>query len=165
MCEAIFVRQTNSLELLDSKKNPTHIYIYVTEFPLPDDIILIFNVLTYLLLTLDRLCFQVFEVIGKLEHPFYVVRFNSEEDIKDRGVEIGLKVYFAPDPAPAEADITHFIFNIDRLKMSASLLGFGFVLFCLVVFVVVVISFYHFLLLPYKSWAPLGVIGSGGSGL
>lgn len=40
--------------------------------------------------------FQVFEVFGPVSSPFYILRFNSAEQIADKGLTEGLTVYFAP---------------------------------------------------------------------
>uniref|UniRef100_A0A0K2TAX9 H/ACA ribonucleoprotein complex subunit n=1 Tax=Lepeophtheirus salmonis TaxID=72036 RepID=A0A0K2TAX9_LEPSM len=39
---------------------------------------------------------SVFDVIGPVNDPFYVVRFNSMKHVESRGIEIGKEVYFAP---------------------------------------------------------------------
>ncbi|XP_076460157.1 uncharacterized protein LOC143293128 isoform X2 [Babylonia areolata] len=57
----------------------------------------------------------VFEVFGQCKAPSYSVRFNSEKDMKERGIEVGLKVFFVPEPVPEVGEITHFVF-IQKLK-------------------------------------------------
>lgn len=39
---------------------------------------------------------QVYDVIGNVNNPTYVVRFNSEAEIRDKGITKGLPVYSAP---------------------------------------------------------------------
>ncbi|ALC38715.1 CG10341 [Drosophila busckii] len=39
---------------------------------------------------------QVFDVLGQVADPLYCVRFNSNQEIKDRGINIGDVVYCAP---------------------------------------------------------------------
>lgn len=40
--------------------------------------------------------FQVFEVFGPVSSPLYILRFNSAEQIKSKGLTEGLTVYYAP---------------------------------------------------------------------
>ena len=39
---------------------------------------------------------HIFEIFGRTKQPFYCVRFNSEEHVKERGIEVGMTVYAAP---------------------------------------------------------------------
>lgn len=39
---------------------------------------------------------QIFDVIGPVAVPIYCVRFNSNEDIKTKGISVGDKVFCAP---------------------------------------------------------------------
>ena len=39
---------------------------------------------------------QVFEVFGPVSSPFYILRFNSAEQLVDKGLREGLTVYYAP---------------------------------------------------------------------
>uniref|UniRef100_H3C1U9 H/ACA ribonucleoprotein complex subunit n=1 Tax=Tetraodon nigroviridis TaxID=99883 RepID=H3C1U9_TETNG len=39
---------------------------------------------------------QVFEVFGPVSSPLYILRFNSAEQIVDKGLKEGLTVYYAP---------------------------------------------------------------------
>ncbi|KYK59161.1 snoRNP assembly factor Naf1 [Drechmeria coniospora] len=41
----------------------------------------------------------VAETIGKVLQPMYTVRFNTEDEIKELGIEIGTKVFYPPDHA------------------------------------------------------------------
>lgn len=50
--------------------------------------------------------FQVFEVFGPVQHPFYVLRFNSAEHIKAKGINVQDNMYFAP----SVEDFTQYIF-------------------------------------------------------
>ncbi|XP_078268798.1 uncharacterized protein LOC144600774 [Rhinoraja longicauda] len=58
---------------------------------------------------------QVFEVFGPVCHPFYVLRFNSPEDICAKGIELQELLFFAP----AVKDFTQYIFA-ERLKDKGS---------------------------------------------
>ncbi|PVD18766.1 hypothetical protein C0Q70_21318 [Pomacea canaliculata] len=59
---------------------------------------------------------QVFEVFGPVVRPYYSIRFNSPDDIKKKGIQMGMPVYFAPEMP----EITHYIFveQLKRLKGS-----------------------------------------------
>lgn len=46
-------------------------------------------------------------MFGPVVQPFYCVRFNSVEQIKELGIEIGADVFFAPE----KVDITTYIFT------------------------------------------------------
>ncbi|ESO89224.1 hypothetical protein LOTGIDRAFT_229116 [Lottia gigantea] len=60
----------------------------------------------------DRKVFgQVFETFGPVSKPFYSIRFNTIEDIKNKKINIGDKVYCAPNLE----DITQYIF-LDQLR-------------------------------------------------
>ncbi|XP_005101327.1 H/ACA ribonucleoprotein complex non-core subunit NAF1 [Aplysia californica] len=48
----------------------------------------------------------VFEVFGTVEQPFYSVRFNSKEDIKEKDIKVGDPIMFAP----SADNLTKFIF-------------------------------------------------------
>lgn len=58
---------------------------------------------------------HVFDVIGPVTRPYYVIRFNSEQHVKERGVTTGLKVYFAP-----KTEHTTFVFLEQLMKMKIS---------------------------------------------
>nr|XP_057931029.1 H/ACA ribonucleoprotein complex non-core subunit NAF1 isoform X2 [Doryrhamphus excisus] len=46
----------------------------------------------------DRLALgKVFEIFGPVSSPLYVLRFNSPEDLSNKGLTLGLTVYYAPD--------------------------------------------------------------------
>lgn len=49
---------------------------------------------------------KVFEVFGPVQHPFYVLRFNSAEHIKAKGINVQDNMYFAP----SVEDFTQYIF-------------------------------------------------------
>ncbi|XP_030632877.1 H/ACA ribonucleoprotein complex non-core subunit NAF1 [Chanos chanos] len=71
--------------------------------PLKDDSVL-FNK--------DRLAVgKVFEVFGPVCQPYYILRFNSHEDIKSKGLKAQDTVYFAPKVK----DFTDYIFT-EQLK-------------------------------------------------
>lgn len=42
------------------------------------------------------LWFQVFEIFGPVSSPLYILRFNSADQISDKGLKEGLTVYYAP---------------------------------------------------------------------
>ncbi|XP_034044850.1 H/ACA ribonucleoprotein complex non-core subunit NAF1 isoform X2 [Thalassophryne amazonica] len=45
----------------------------------------------------DRLAVgKVFEVFGPVSSPLYIIRFNTEEEIKSKGLTVGLTVFCAP---------------------------------------------------------------------
>nr|XP_046193893.1 H/ACA ribonucleoprotein complex non-core subunit NAF1-like [Oncorhynchus gorbuscha] len=76
--------------------------------PLKDDSV-IFNS--------DRLAVgKVFEVFGPVSSPFYVLRFNSESDIAERGVKLKDSMFYAP----SLTDYTLYILTeqLRRLKGS-----------------------------------------------
>ncbi|XP_035221399.1 H/ACA ribonucleoprotein complex non-core subunit NAF1-like isoform X2 [Stegodyphus dumicola] len=54
---------------------------------------------------------RVFDVFGQVVDPFYCVRFNTSEDIKDKGISIDDDVFFAPE----KTDITSYVF-VEQLK-------------------------------------------------
>lgn len=58
---------------------------------------------------------RVFDVIGPVTRPYYVVRFNNEEHIKERGIVKGMKVYYAP-----KTEHTTFVFLEQLMKMKIS---------------------------------------------
>jgi len=58
---------------------------------------------------------RVFDVIGPVTRPFYVVRFNNNQHLQDKGVEKGLKVYYAP-----RTEHTTFVFLEQLMKMKIS---------------------------------------------
>jgi len=55
--------------------------------------------------------FQVFEIFGPVLHPFYVLRFNSSDHIKAKGINVQDRMYFAP----SVEDFTQYIFA-EKLK-------------------------------------------------
>uniref|UniRef100_UPI00398E3639 H/ACA ribonucleoprotein complex non-core subunit NAF1 n=1 Tax=Pristiophorus japonicus TaxID=55135 RepID=UPI00398E3639 len=56
---------------------------------------------------------KVFEVFGPVSHPFYILRFNSVEDIDAKGIEMQELLYFAP----TVKDFTQYIFT-EQLKQE-----------------------------------------------
>jgi len=58
---------------------------------------------------------KVFDVIGPVTRPFYIVRFNSEQHVKERGITKGIKVYFAP-----KTEHTTFVFLEQLMAMKIS---------------------------------------------
>ncbi|NXC44507.1 NAF1 protein, partial [Penelope pileata] len=49
---------------------------------------------------------KIFEIFGPVMHPFYVLRFNSSEHIKGKGINVQDNMYFAP----SVEDFTQYIF-------------------------------------------------------
>ncbi|NWS33960.1 NAF1 protein, partial [Polioptila caerulea] len=56
---------------------------------------------------------KIFEIFGPVSHPFYVIRFNSPEHIKESGINIHDSMYFAP----SVEDFTQYIFA-EKLKQE-----------------------------------------------
>ncbi|XP_072352255.1 uncharacterized protein naf1 [Scyliorhinus torazame] len=56
---------------------------------------------------------KVFEVFGPVSHPFYILRFNSIEDITAKEIKLQEVFYFAP----AVKDFTQYIFT-EHLKQD-----------------------------------------------
>ena len=57
----------------------------------------------------------VFDVLGQIHQPLYCVRFNSNEDIKAKGIEIKMKVYCAP-----RSEHTSFVILSNVMNMKGS---------------------------------------------
>ena len=58
---------------------------------------------------------QVFDVIGPVMQPFYCVRFNSNDHIREKNIEIGNPIFFAP-----RTEHTNFVFLAELMKMKGS---------------------------------------------
>ena len=58
---------------------------------------------------------KIFDVIGPVTSPFYCVRFNSSQHIKDSNVKVDLEVYCAP-----RTEHTSFVFLEQLRKMKGS---------------------------------------------
>jgi H/ACA ribonucleoprotein complex non-core subunit NAF1 len=58
---------------------------------------------------------RVFDVFGPVARPFYSVRFNDGEHIKDSGISVGQKVFVAP-----RTEHTSFIFLGQLLKLKGT---------------------------------------------
>ncbi|NXH28925.1 NAF1 protein, partial [Myiagra hebetior] len=56
---------------------------------------------------------KIFEIFGPVLRPFYVIRFNSSEHIKEKGISVQDSMYFAP----SVEDFTQYIFA-ERLKQE-----------------------------------------------
>ncbi|NXO82561.1 NAF1 protein, partial [Sitta europaea] len=56
---------------------------------------------------------KIFEIFGPVSHPFYVIRFNSREHIKETGINVQDSMYFAP----SVEDFTQYIFA-EKLKQD-----------------------------------------------
>ncbi|XP_067877624.1 H/ACA ribonucleoprotein complex non-core subunit NAF1 [Heterodontus francisci] len=59
---------------------------------------------------------KVFEVFGPVSHPFYVLRFNSVEDVAAKEINLQEQLYFAP----AVKDFTQYIFTEQLKKEKGS---------------------------------------------
>lgn len=59
----------------------------------------------------NRTLGQVFDVMGNVSSPIYCVRFNTEQDIHTKNINVGLKVYVAP-----QTQYTNFIVLSDLMK-------------------------------------------------
>ncbi|CAO1435838.1 unnamed protein product [Diamesa serratosioi] len=57
----------------------------------------------------------VFDVLGQIHQPLYCVRFNSNEDIIAKGIEIKMKVYCAP-----RSEHTSFVILSNVMNMKGS---------------------------------------------
>ncbi|CAO1426908.1 unnamed protein product [Diamesa hyperborea] len=57
----------------------------------------------------------VFDVLGQIHQPLYCVRFNSNEDIKAKGIELKMKVYCAP-----RSEHTSFVILSNVMNMKGS---------------------------------------------
>ncbi|XP_045584860.2 uncharacterized protein [Procambarus clarkii] len=58
---------------------------------------------------------HVFDVFGPVQEPFYVVRFNSAEHVKDQKIEKGDLVYFAPS-----TEHTNYVLVNDLMRMKGT---------------------------------------------
>uniref|UniRef100_G3T3A9 H/ACA ribonucleoprotein complex subunit n=1 Tax=Loxodonta africana TaxID=9785 RepID=G3T3A9_LOXAF len=56
---------------------------------------------------------KIFEIFGRVAHPFYVLRFNSSEHIESKGIKIKDTMYFAP----SMKDFTQYVFT-EKLKQE-----------------------------------------------
>ncbi|XP_015791216.1 H/ACA ribonucleoprotein complex non-core subunit NAF1 [Tetranychus urticae] len=60
---------------------------------------------------------KIFDTFGPVVDPYYAVRFNSIDDIANRGVKVNSPVYFIPHwPAP----LTNYVFYKDLLANKGS---------------------------------------------
>lgn len=60
---------------------------------------------------------SIFEVFGQVVEPLYLVRFNSAEEIGERGIAVDMPVYFATN---FDAPITSFVFVEQLRKMRGT---------------------------------------------
>ncbi|XP_055836777.1 H/ACA ribonucleoprotein complex non-core subunit NAF1 [Episyrphus balteatus] len=58
---------------------------------------------------------EVFDVLGQVSDPLYCVRFNSNKEIKEKGIEVGQLVYVAP-----RTEHTQFIVLANLMKVRGS---------------------------------------------
>lgn len=63
----------------------------------------------------SRVLGRVFDVIGPVQRPYYCVRFNTADDIKQKGIERGEDVYYAP-----KSGLTTFVFLEQLMKLKIS---------------------------------------------
>lgn len=68
---------------------------------------------------MHSLVVQVFETMGRVEKPFYSVRFNSGEHVAERGVAVGTRVLFAPFAIHEPHRFTRFVFLKQLLECAA----------------------------------------------
>lgn len=54
---------------------------------------------------------HVFDVLGNISSPMYCVRFNSNKEILDKGLTVGMKIYVAP-----RTEHTHFVILGNLMK-------------------------------------------------
>lgn len=59
---------------------------------------------------------QVFDVFGPVSSPFYVVRFNSAEELAEKHIGKGTQVFYAP----LHADVTIYVLESEVRKMRGS---------------------------------------------
>jgi len=55
---------------------------------------------------------KIFDVFGSVKEPYYTVRFNDTKHIQDNGIEVGMQVYYCPNPA-----YTSFVFMHELTKL------------------------------------------------
>jgi len=66
--------------------------------------------------TLDLLAMgRIFDVIGPVTRPYYVVRFNSQDHVQSKGGKVGQEVFFAPT-----SEHTSFVFLDQLMNMKIS---------------------------------------------
>ncbi|GBP10446.1 hypothetical protein EVAR_76313_1 [Eumeta japonica] len=58
---------------------------------------------------------KVFDVFGPVTEPYYCVRFNSNEHVKEKGIEPGMDVYIAP-----KSDHTNYVFLSELMRIKGS---------------------------------------------
>ena len=58
---------------------------------------------------------RVLDDIGTVTQPLHVVRFNSEQHIEERGVTVGMKVFYAP-----KSELTSNVFLEQLMAMKIS---------------------------------------------
>ncbi|CAH2043260.1 unnamed protein product, partial [Iphiclides podalirius] len=59
---------------------------------------------------------KVFDVFGPVTEPNYCVRFNSQDHVKQRGIEPGMEVYIAP----GTSCLTKYVFLTELMKAKGS---------------------------------------------
>ncbi|XP_036358879.1 H/ACA ribonucleoprotein complex non-core subunit NAF1-like isoform X2 [Octopus sinensis] len=59
---------------------------------------------------------QVFEIFGPVRNPLYSVRFNTTQDIEEKGLKVGTEIYYAPK----EMKYTNYVFVQDLMKQKGS---------------------------------------------
>lgn len=58
---------------------------------------------------------KVFDVIGQISDPLYCIRFNSNKEIQEKGIAVGMPVYCAP-----QSEYTSFIILSEIMKYQGS---------------------------------------------
>ncbi|XP_067624094.1 H/ACA ribonucleoprotein complex non-core subunit NAF1 isoform X2 [Eurosta solidaginis] len=89
-----------------------------------DQLLLVSTLPNSILLDLDTVLFleqgkrvlgEVFDVLGQVADPLYCVRFNTNQQIYEKGINIGDVVYVAP-----KTDHTHYVILSSLTKMRGS---------------------------------------------
>ncbi|XP_037959757.1 H/ACA ribonucleoprotein complex non-core subunit NAF1 [Teleopsis dalmanni] len=89
-----------------------------------DQLVLVSVLPNSVLLDLDTVLFldkgnkvlgQVFDVLGQVADPMYCIRFNSNKQIKEKGIKINDKVYAAP-----KTEYTQFVVLANLMKIRGS---------------------------------------------
>lgn len=68
----------------------------------------------------QRVLGKIFDVFGSVSEPYYCIRFNNSEHIKQHEIETGLLVYYCPD---TEYTLLVFLHELAKL-VSSQILNF-----------------------------------------
>lgn len=89
-----------------------------------DQLVLVDSLPGFAALDLDTVLFlekgkrplgKVFDVLGQISRPLYCIRFNSRQQISESAIEVGMKVYFAP-----QTEHTQYVILTDIMKGKGS---------------------------------------------